>query len=220
MDQPVEAARGRGRPAAHLLSGIAVCGVCGSAVRVGSQNTRSDEQRHRYRVYECAGSPGSTGFHVSMRQEHLDQIVADAVVERVLRSDFRAPRAHEEDSDGTERRALRLEIKSLRIWLDEVGKEARRRGTEDVLTGAERVVLPKIEAATDRVEELERLDPMIVDLQDARSVRRAWDALPLAQQRHVVRALMVPRINPVLEEERGRRGLNARRVDLGWRDRT
>ncbi|RYF48020.1 MAG: hypothetical protein EOO27_36265, partial [Comamonadaceae bacterium] len=83
----------RGRPARHLLSGIAVCTVCGSSLRVGSQNTRGRaEEPSRYRVYECAGSTGNTGFHVSIRQEHLDQIVTDAIIGRVLEPDFRAPR--------------------------------------------------------------------------------------------------------------------------------
>ncbi|MEL0525934.1 zinc ribbon domain-containing protein, partial [Neisseria gonorrhoeae] len=162
MDGQISTTRRRGRPPRYLLSAIAVCGVCGAATRVGAQNTGGGKhQPSHYRVYECAGAPGRTGFHVSMRQEHLDEIVTDAVLARILGPDFRVPRAREEDEDGSERRALRLEIKGHRAWLEAVRKEARRRGRPRVLAAQERIVRLKIEAAQARIDELERLNPLV-----------------------------------------------------------
>lgn len=214
--------RTRGRPPRYLLSSIAVCGVCGAPTRIGTQNARSrptsrDTQPTLYRVYECAGVPGRTGFHVSIRQEHLDEIVTDAVIARVVGKDFMTPRTRPEDEDGTERRALRLEIKSHRVWLDAVRSESAKRQHPEMIRAQEAIVLPKIEAATKRLEELEQLDPIVRGLKSTQSARGTWDRMPLAQQRHIVSTLMVPRINPVAPGEQGRRGPNYDRIDLIWR---
>ncbi|MGO4860094.1 hypothetical protein [Arthrobacter sp. 2MCAF14] len=61
--------RGRGRPPQYLLSALAVCGVCGAGVRIGTQNPGKRKPGNgsktssapRYRVYECPGSPGGGG---------------------------------------------------------------------------------------------------------------------------------------------------------------
>lgn len=212
----------RGRQYRYLLSGIAVCGVCGAPTRVGTQNTSTRRPSGaaqppvRYHVYECAGTPGSTGFHVSMHQEHLDQIVTDALLARVTEPDFHPPTALGEDEEGQERRALRLEIKSDRVWLNHVEKEAARSKRPDTLIHQQRIALPRIQAAQKRIEELEELDPLVLELKDAQSARDVWERMPLAQQRHVVKSLMIPRIHPIPADERGQPGLNTQRVDLGW----
>ncbi|WP_324701298.1 zinc ribbon domain-containing protein [Micrococcus sp. HOU01] len=217
-----EATRRRGRQHRYLLSGIAVCGVCGAPTRVGTQNTSTrrpfvaGQPPARYRVYECAGTPGSTGFHVSMHQEHLDRIVTDAVLARIREPDFRPPSARAGDEDGLERRALRLEIKSDRAWLDSVQSEATRSQRPDTLLRQQDIVLPKIRAAEKRIEDLEEPDPLVLGLKDARSTKNAWERMPLAQRRHVVRALLIPRILPIPAGERGRQGINLHRVDLRW----
>lgn len=212
----------RGRPPRYLLSSIAVCGVCGARTRVGSQNASSQsaqgkELPHRYRVYECAGSPGATGFHVSIRQEYLDEIVTDAVLARVADMDFQTPRALAEDEDGTERRALRLEIKADYIWLEKVREAAELRPRSELLENQEKIVFPKIEAALDRIDVLENLDPLVRRLRRAQSALNIWASMPVAQQRHVVSTLVIPRIDPVGADVRGQRGPNADRVKLIWR---
>ncbi|ANQ74406.1 hypothetical protein AOT96_29005 [Rhodococcus sp. 008] len=76
------------------------------------------------------------------------------------------------------------------------------------------VVFPKIRAALMRIEELEELDPLACQLRDSSSVQRAWNRMSLVERRHIIRLLVLPRINPVPPEERGQPGINARRVDL------
>jgi len=212
----------RGRPPRYLLSSIAVCGVCGASTRIGSQNdgtrpARSKEPVQRYRVYECAGSPGSTGFHVSIRQEHLDEIVTDAVLARVSDMDFEIPRALSEDTDDTERRALRLQIKADYIWLNRVREEAEKRVQPELFERQEQIVFPKIEAAYDRLDVLENLDPLVRRFRRAESALTIWEGMTLVQQRHVVSTLVIPRIDPISESARGQRGPNPGRVKLIWR---
>ncbi|MGI8680815.1 MAG: recombinase family protein, partial [Mycobacteriales bacterium] len=58
----------------HLLSGIAICGVCGARVVV--QKNRGS------RAYLCPD-----GFHVSRRQDHVDDLVTKVLVTRLARPD-------------------------------------------------------------------------------------------------------------------------------------
>jgi len=119
----ISAARKGGRPAKYLLSRLALCGVCDAPLRVGAQNARRPRARgsvaepSRYRVYECPGQPSQTGFHVSMRQEHLDQLITEAVLERVAQESFRVPSRLKDEAARDEHEALRLEIADHRAWL-------------------------------------------------------------------------------------------------------
>lgn len=207
----------RGRPPRYLLSGIAVCGTCEGPLVAGSQRGGDKADATRYRVLECrgasTGAPGS--FHVAMSQEHLDQIVVGAVLTRVTRDGFTPPLAWADSAD--ERAALRHEIKRRHLWLSAVRREAKKRNNFRVLSSELRIVLPEIEAAEDRLELLNGLDPHITSLAKPGRTRTRWNGMDLATQRHVIQALVVPRVNPVLDTEQGQRGLNARRVEFDWR---
>lgn len=217
INEPFPVEKKRGRPPRYLLSSIAVCGVCGASTRIGTQNSRAHASGSHYRVYECAGRPGNTGFHVSIRQEHLEEMVIDAVIARVVGKDFVSPRKRPDDQQGTERRALRLELKGHRVWLDAVRAEAEKREQPELLRRQEELVFPMIEAATAKLEELEELDPLVRFLRRAHSARDRWEELALPQQRHIVSTLLIPKIYPITADERGLRGPNHDRVELIWR---
>lgn len=220
------ARRSRGRPPTHLLSTIAVCGVCGAGLRAGTQNagTRgtgsAKEARPRYRVYHCAG-PSATAsgrVHVSMSQEHLDQIVTEAVLARISQVDFETPRTlRDEDPNGTERERLELDIKADEIWLDAVRREAEMKRRPSILAGQERIIRPRIESARKSLDELAQIDPIVRDLTISDPVQAHSDDMTLAERRHVIQTLVIPHINPTSVEERGQRGFNERRVELSWR---
>ena len=153
-----------------------------------------------------------------MNQEHLDQIVTEAVLTRISQVDFKTPRARrDEDVDGTERRALELEIKRHKLWLDAVERESRTRQQPTILASQERIVTPRIEAARARLNELAQVDRLVLDLTISSLVQDRWDDMTLDERRHVIQALVVPRINPTSTSERGQRGPNWHRVDLFWR---
>lgn len=171
----------------------------------------------KYRVYECPGIPGSNGFHVSIRQDSLDEFVTNAVLARATEGGFVSPRTHKEGAGGAESRALRAMIKSHRAWLKTVHKDVARLNRPDLPGRMEEIVLPKIESALKRIEELEGRDSLILELSRSRSPVDHWRGLELFEQRRIVRELVIPRIRPVDASQRGRRGLNAERIELTWR---
>lgn len=216
-------------PVAHLLGGIAVCGICGVGTRITKQNSgrkRYDDQgnalpRARYNIYICSGAPGKTGFHVAMKEEHLDKVVVDVVLARLERPDFLAMLGQTDDSVDAEREALIKEIADHQAWLNEVQFEAERRRDLRWLDRQEEIVLPKMKAAQDRLDALVGVDPVIVELVRSGRIREIWSeheaAGDFAWRRKVLRALVVPQINRVKPDELGSRGINRDRVDFLWR---
>ncbi|MFE4834429.1 recombinase family protein [Arthrobacter sp. NPDC056691] len=212
-------------PARHLLSGIAVCGICGVKTRVGKQNVgklRYDESgeplpRDHYNTYICTGVPGKTGTHVAMKTDHLDLVVREHVLARVQRPDFMEGLGQKNDGLDAERQALLDEIEERRAYLEDVRVQAAARQRMDLLFDQEDRVRPLIVAAQRRFEALAATDPLVLDLAKSDDARMAWEMLELASRRRVVRALMQPRILPVGKERLGQRGINYDRVEPGWR---
>jgi site-specific DNA recombinase len=222
---PPERRRTNDWPAKHLLAGIAVCGVCGAVCRVGKQNAGRQQfdpegnalPRAHYNTYACTGTPGKTGFHVAMRESHLDMAVTEAVLARLERPDFLATLGQQDKGVDSQRQALLDEIAKDQAWLEQVRERAERERTLDLLFDQEARVKPKIRAAQRRLESLAETDPMVLNLARSDAVRETWDQLELADRRRVIRGLVAPRINRVTDEQRGRRGLNLKRLDMVWR---
>lgn len=212
-------------PAKHLLAGIAVCGACGAAVRVGKQNAGprkfdgdgKELPREKYHTYVCAGVPGKTGFHVTMKEDHLDRVVTELVVARLERPDFLSTVGRQDGSVDEERERIRLEITGHQEYLDEVRNQAAARHDMSLLFDQEDRIRPLIDAAQRRLENLAGTDPKVIELAASGRVRDTWDSLPLAGRRQVIRALMRPRIRPIGKAWKGQRGINFDRVDPGWR---
>lgn len=221
---PPERKRTNDWPARHLLAGIAVCGVCGAGTRVGKQNAgrqKHDDDgkklpRDTYHTYVCVGAPGKTGFHIAMRESHLDRAVTEAALARLDRADFLATLGQNDQGVDAERQALIDEIAGHREWLDQVRVRAEEERDLDLLFGQQRIVEPKIKDAQRRLERLAETDPLVLDLARSGAVREAWEGLEIAQRRRVIRALVTPRIMPVPPSQRGRRGINLERIDLVW----
>ncbi|MDN3311757.1 recombinase family protein [Microbacterium oryzae] len=214
-------------PAVHLLSGIAVCGVCGASTRVSKQNKGSKRKfdqdgnplpREQYYSYICVGVPGKTGFHVAMKEDHLDKIVTELLFERVERPDSLALMGEAGEGTDEKRRELIDEITGYQRYLDQVREQAAEKLDVSILIDQQARIEPKIKAAQERLEKLSALDPLVLKLIADGSVREAWDnELTLAQKRRVVRAVMRPQIMPVGRGWKGIKGPNAERVVPGWR---
>lgn len=162
----------------------------------GTVGTGSAKQpRPRYRIYHCAG-PLTTArgpFHVTMSQEHLDLIVTEAVLTRISQVDFETPRTrHDEDTDGRERKALKLEIQGHELWLDAVRQEAEAKRRPSMLAGQERIIRPRIESARKRLDELAQIDPVVRDLAISDRVQARWDDMTLSERRQVIQKLVTP----------------------------
>ena len=216
-------------PARHLLSGIALCGECGARTRAGRQNggvQKHDENgerlpRPRYHAYQCIGIPGRAGFHVSMREEHLDLIVTELVLARLERPDFLATLGEQDEDVDAERAAVLDEIKGHQEWLEQVATEAERRRDLRMLMEQRDLVEPKIEAAQRRLESLAGADPLVLELARSGRVRELWAEREkigdIIWQRHVIRELIVPKIHRVPPEAKGRKGINRDRITYDWR---
>ncbi|WP_353113282.1 recombinase family protein [Microbacterium sp.] len=226
--QAVMQSRGRRRtndwPAAHLLSGIAICGVCGAGMIVGKQNAgrkQYDEDgallpRKTYTTYVCRGTPGKTGFHVAMREAHLDLAVSEAVFARLGMPDFLARINQAEGHVDDERAELLETIRKHREYLDQVRERASEEMNLTLLFDQEARVKPKIDAAQQKLEALAATDPLVVRLADSDDIEATWKTFSLPEQRQVVRNLVVVEIDRVSPEDKGKKGLNLERLRFTW----
>lgn len=210
-------------PAKHLLTGIAVCDVCGAGVIVGKQNKgrkQYDENgeplpREHYYSYLCRGVPGKGGFHTAMKEEHLDLVVVEYLMARLIRPDFLMTYGQEDGAVDTERKALVDEIDKHEKYLAEVREQAAARHDLDILFAQEDLIKPKIAEAQRKLNQLTSADPIVVELASSNDVHVAWDRLELADKRRILRQMMEPRIRRAAKP--GARGLQPERVLPGWR---
>ena len=186
-----------GSTATHLLSGIAVCGVCAGKMRAGmSRQTPS---------YRCADHSC-----VSRARAGVDALVTAVVLERLGRPDVVGLLAAQDDGA----RGAVVEVAELRGRLDAAADDFAD-GTldrEQFHRITERV-RPRLEAAQARVRVVDA-SPLLAGLVDAEDVHEAWVALPLSRQRAVVDVLMTVR---VLRAQQGARVFDPAAVEIAWR---
>ena len=232
---PPERKRTNDWVATHLLTGIAVCAVCGSGLRLGKQNLgkRKDADGNplprpidehgkelpypTYHSYVCSGTPGKTGFHVAMKKEKLDVLVTEAVLARLERPDFLAHVGTETGETDAERQALIDEIARHHAYLDTVREQAAELGRFDLVLDQEARVQPKIKAAQTKLERLAQVDPAVIDLAATGAVREAWQELDIVAQRKIVRALVVPTIKRIGRGAYQNEKLARERIEMRWR---
>lgn len=237
----------------HMLTGVARCGVCGSIVRVGKQNAGRREtvldakgkpvlypKGHRYagkpqkratakpyHTYICQGAPGRTGFHVAMRQEHLDEAITALVLQRLEMPDFLSRVGQKDDTVDAERQAILDEINGHEEWLEQVRERATQERKLDLLFDQQARVEPLIRDARRRLEGLVKVDPAVVELVKAGDLRERWKGLTIGQRRDIISAVVTPVINivPVKPKGekwegnnyRGAKGINFGRLELVWK---
>lgn len=171
-----------------LLSGVALCGVCGDTVKIGTGGSRDGKS---WPIYTCR-----SGSHLGRRAEYVDNHVAATVIERLSQPDARdLLLAEQPDTEGAtmEAQALRAQI-----------AEAVSLYGEGVLSAAE------LRATKGRLEErLAAAEARLLDgrrrsvLEDAigEDAEDRWLSLPVDRQRAIVRELLDVRL---LKVEPGR----------------
>lgn len=218
-------------PAKHLLSGIALCGVCGAPLRVGRQNRGSRKldddgkplPRETYKTYVCSGVPGrpgpdgKTGFHVSMQETMLDEIVVALLFKRLDSQEFISSLGDQTNEARSVREELTAEISEYESYLDSVRQHAAESRRFELIVDQEARVLPLIQAARLRLGRLSEVDPFVATLLSGGAISMAWDGLDLADKRRVVRAVVWPVVNRIGKGWKGRKGVNHERVDPLWR---
>jgi DNA invertase Pin-like site-specific DNA recombinase len=169
----------RGAEPRHLLSGIAVCGVCGDKVWRGKAGRKRDGSP--YEVYKCR--KGCVGRN----RAQVDGAVV-SVIDGILSTpdSLAAMAAPPAEPDST----AKADLAELRDRLAAVEDQITE-GTMPASTGARVATrlteqIAALEAATKPVY----TDPIVAEVANAPDPLALWKTLPLAHRRDFIRALM------------------------------
>ncbi|USC16970.1 recombinase family protein [Rhodococcus sp. 11-3] len=194
----------RGNAPSRLLSGIAVCGVCGAGVeRIKGYKGRD--------MYSCSAPQR----HVQRPQQAVDELAVEYMLS-ILSDPRMVARLSAAEDEGDHELADALETaRALRQRLEEHYAEA----AEGIISGRalgaiESRLQPQIDAAEARANSY-MVDPVLAQVAGP-DARQRWEALSFAQQREVLRAALSVVIRPA---GRGRRNYDvAETVDISWRE--
>jgi site-specific DNA recombinase len=188
----------RGR---YLLSGLALCGVCGSKVHAGGNARRGTPG------YRCSGSSG----HFARRSIPVEEYVEEIMIARLSAPD--ASLLTLKKNKAPDHEAMSLELLGIRERLEAIAL--------DYADGA--ITSSQLRTATERLRERHteievaqadagRVD-ILGDIVNASDVRAVWDALLIERKRGIIDALAVVRLHPV---GRGTRNFNPDTVGIEW----
>lgn len=201
----------RGTAPAHLLSGIAECGVCGAWLRPQSNRGRP--------VYQCHGiTPTSPKGHVSRPREPLEAMVVHQVLRQLAKPTFLADLAALEVDPRPA--AAAAEVAALRARLADFEQKAIVGDvTPEGFSRIEAGLLPRIAEAQARAVPT-TVSPDVVGLAGPDAAAR-WAELArhpdgMVRQRGVVRHVVRIVVNRSAWP-RGRRGFDRDSVALTWR---
>jgi len=184
--------------AAHLLSGIARCGVCGSKIRAGMNRTVPS-----YRCMEKSC--------VARARRDVDDLVEKVILGRLSKPDAANVFRRERDPAAAE---AATEAEALRARLD-IAADDYADGKIDARQ-LERITAklrPQIDAAEARARIIDD-SPLLDGLLDAADVERVWRGLPLTRRRAVVDLLIDVRI---LRTKPGARHFDPESIEIAWR---
>jgi site-specific DNA recombinase len=163
---------------AHLLAGIAKCGVCGAGLR--SKTVASGKPG----AYACPRA------HVQRPRDLVDMVVVGDVVGLLSRPDFAAVFLREESGD---RATLEARIESLESEMDGYADERRAglitpRQMHKMTADAE-ADIARLRATLSTLAVAARVPAVLDGLAGNPDAAAAWDALDLDRRRAVVAAL-------------------------------
>jgi DNA invertase Pin-like site-specific DNA recombinase len=169
-----------------LLSGLALCGVCGEPVRSFSAGTRRGQATKP--VYTCR-----TGKHVVRDAAACDRFVTQVILERLGRPDARELLTPDQRTDTAE---LHLRDSALAERLVELGR----------LYGDGTIDAPQLQAATASIRtQRERITAelaaasrgsVLAGVADAADPAKVWAGLDLSRRRAIVDTLATVTILP------------------------
>jgi site-specific DNA recombinase len=180
-----------------LLTGLAICGVCGETVHRGGA-------AHGKPMYRC-----SSGRHVSRMSEPVDEYVTAVALARLTQPDAADLWA----SELPDASALMAEADTLRRRRDDIAADyGDGVMTREQFRTANAHVLERLGAIESQIAASGSASPLaIVATED---VRGTWQVLSTAQQRNIIAALMTP---VLLLPGRGTRTFRPETVEIRWK---
>jgi hypothetical protein len=167
----------------HILSGIAVCGVCGHPLRVAPLASGN----HTYRCRRPGVGSGK-GYHVACAAVPLEAFVIEAILARLARPDA-AELFTSNEASGAQMRDLLADVSALRAHLQTFYDKAAELSAT-ALAAVEAQLLPEIAAAEERVKRAAFI-PVVGDLAglSRTELEAEWERRDLPQQRDVIRGV-------------------------------
>lgn len=187
---------GSGSDPVHLLTGIAVCGVCRRTVKAAPASG------HRQRTYACPEQ------HVRRLESAVDELVAEVVLGVLDDPEIRARLAAPTDDSVAhldEARELRARLQGF------ADAAAAGEVSPASLARIEERLLPQIAEAERR--SVPR-SPLVSDLLTHTNIRQRWQELELVPRREIVRTVVRPVILPAV---RGRKTFDPETVGFEWK---
>lgn len=205
---PIRAPRKTGRGPRHLLSGIAVCGSCGTSMyrTTGWEPKADSKSRHAIApAYACRGCHG-----VRRAQEPVDELVTEVVMRRLERPDAANLFSRGDDRAATEARN-EIDVVDARLAnaADSFAEGDIDRQQLARITATLRTKRETLEA------ELRRAMPPAVPMEAVGALARtSWAALDIDQRRALMRALVEVTILPT---GAGKRTFDPESVRIDWK---
>lgn len=194
---------GKKRARVHLLSGLAVCGLCGRKMGTVTRATRSGGKRH---VYQCK----NLGCMRVVRDvTKTDRVVVDIITARLARPDAAqifAKKSVDIKALGAEANRIRASIRAAEVEYEEGLVDAR------LLKGRKERLQPKLAAVEKQLlgaTTSHKLDGLIGHADAA----KRFAALPLDRQRAVIDT--VAEITIEVSTQPGR--FDPASITIGWR---
>lgn len=163
---------------AHLLTGVALCGVC------GEHTVHARGGKTGLGVYSCSGPVR----HLTRKREPIDQWVETVVVERLSRPDART--VFTRPSAGVDVAAITVRLSEVRERLDGLAEGyasgvftlASMTRAAEKLRDEEAHLLSQLEVASPTTAQVH-------ELISADDVQQAWDELPTSTRRAIIAEL-------------------------------
>lgn len=203
FNSPSRKIEGTGRPACHLLTGIAVCGICGGKMRVipARVTTKGYQNKAAYNCRDC--------FKTYRDQASVDALVSDLITARLSAPEFIAGFS---SGDGAAETDARNALAAIDAKLDNAS-DAYADGTIELAQLAritERLRTERERFAAALADAMPRTLPAILSGDNPAD---RWATAPLEVRRTAVDALMTVTILPA----GGARFFKPESVGIAWR---
>jgi DNA invertase Pin-like site-specific DNA recombinase len=172
--------QGRKTGGKGLLTGIALCGVCGNTVHRGGSSAARGMP-----VYRCR-----SGGHVARKSEPVDEWVSELAIARLSRPDAAAAFA---DSKSDVSR-LMAEADVLRRRLSDLAEDYPRM-TREAFRTANDATMARLAEVESEIAGAAGGNSSIAKVATAVDKRAAWESLSVAQQRKIIDTIMVVRLH-------------------------